>query len=279
MKTTISAFAPANISCIFKPYKTKTARWSGSFGLGFTLSVGVTVFVEKSEKTEIIFNKKLLVMPTVLSVLQKLTSKHVQISIETKLPLGSGFGISGASAIATAYAVNSLLNLKKTKKQLAVIAHTAEVENKTGLGDVTNQFFGGVLLKTKPSSYFSVIHIPIKEKFVYCRVFSPLSTKEILSNKELLIQVEKSAKKALKKIKNELRKKRVLLLSDMFAISHKFVSTSGLLRDSNVIKTIQEIEKNGGMASMIILGNAVMSNIPFPGATKYEISNNKAKLL
>lgn len=279
MEKTVRAFAPANASCIFKPYKKKMPRWSGSFGLGFTLSEGVIVTVIKAEKTEVLFNKKHMDIPTVFSVLQKLTDEYVQISIETKLPLGSGFGISGASALATTYAVNSLLNLKKTKKQLAIIAHTAEVENKTGLGDVTNQFFGGLLLKSKPSSYFSVVRILIQEKFVFCRVFSPLSTKKILSDNQILLKVNTFSTQALKSIQNELSETHVLTLSKIFAISKRFVLESGLLKNNDVIKTIQEIEKRGGYASMIILGNAVMSTIPFPGAVKYEISDMRAKLL
>lgn len=273
MKTMISAFAPANISCIFKPYIKKTARWSGSYGLGFTLSDGVTVSVEKAEKTEIFFNKKHIEIPTVISVLRRLTKNSVVVFIETTLPLGSGFGISGASALASAYAVNKLFNLGKTEKQLAVIAHTAEVKNKTGLGDVTNQFFGGVFLKTKPSSYFDVVKIKIKEKYIYCRVFSPLSTKSVLNNKKLLIGVDKAGKEAIRAIKNGLS------LDSILSISKQFVKVSGLLNDNNVTKTIEEIEKKNGAASMIILGNAVMSTIPFSGATKYEISDNKARLL
>lgn len=247
--------------------------------MGFTLSQGLIVSVAEAEKTEVLFNEKQIDMPTILSVLQRLTGRHIKISVETKLPLGSGFGISGASALATAYAVNSLLNLKKTNKMLAVIAHTAEVENKTGLGDVTNQFFGGFLLKIKPSSYFDVVKIKTKEKYVYCRVFSSLSTKDILSDNTLLLRVEKSATEALQKIENELSEKHVLLLSDAFAISKQFVLKGGLLKNTQVKKTIEEIERNGGSASMIILGNAVMSTIPFTGATQYEISEKRGGLL
>ncbi|QQG40832.1 MAG: hypothetical protein HYV37_00725 [Candidatus Levyibacteriota bacterium] len=279
MKKTVRAFAPANISCIFKPHPKRSPRWSGSLGLGFTLSDGVTVYVSNAQKTEVFFNKKQIDMPTVMSVLKRLTKKSVLVSIDTTFLLGSGFGISGASALATAYAVNSLLNLKKTNKMLAVIAHTAEVENKTGLGDVTNQFFGGFLLKIKPSSYFDVVKIKTKEKYVYCRVFSPISTKEVLSNTALLTKIENVAAEALQAIENVLQKKNDIILQDIFAISKTFVVESGLLKNAEVKKTIGEIEKNGGNASMIILGNAVMSTIPFFGATQYEISDKRAQLL
>ncbi|MBI2430987.1 MAG: hypothetical protein HYV39_03170 [Candidatus Levybacteria bacterium] len=275
----VSAFAPANISLIFKPHKGETSRWSGSLGLGFTLLEGVVVTVKNSKKTETLFNRKKIDIQTVFDVLRALTNENLLITIETKFPLGCGFGISGASALATAYAINKLLALKKSKRELAIIAHTQEVKNKTGLGDVTNQFFGGALLKIKPSSYFSVRKITLKEKVVFCRVFSPLSTKSILSNNKVISRVKTAATKALVNIGNELRKKNTLTLGDIFSISKQFVTESGLLMDRDVKNTIEQIEKRRGKASMIILGNAVVSETSFPGSTKFFLSDKGATLL
>jgi len=275
----VKAFAPANISCIFKVYKHKNPRLAGSWGLGFTLSEGVIVSVKKTNTMSVLFNGKKVDMPTVFDVVCALTTQSILITIETKLPLGCGFGISGAAALATVYAVNKLLDLKKTKKELAVIAHTAEVKNKTGLGDVANQFFGGVLFKKKPSSHFSVIKIPLKEKTVYCRVFSPLSTKSVLSNSKLLIHIDRAAKEALEEIGNDLKEKNVLTLAKILSISKQFAVASGLLQEKDVMRTIEEIEKKGGNATMIMLGNAVVSNISFAGATKFFLSQKGAMLL
>ena len=145
------AFAPANISCIFKIYEHKDPRWMGSYGLGFTLNEGVLVTASMAKRNEVVFNNHSINFPTVKSTVEKLTKEKIRVYIKTKLPLGCGFGLSGASALATAYAANRLLNLKKTGKELAIIAHTAEVENKTGLGDVVNQYYGGFCFKLKPS--------------------------------------------------------------------------------------------------------------------------------
>ena len=101
------------------------------------------------------------------------------------MPLGCGFGLSGASALAAAYALNSLLNLKKPKKELAFIAHVAEVENGTGLGDVVNQYFGGFLVKYDSSYKFKIKKMPINNKKVYCKYFSGISTKRVISNNKL----------------------------------------------------------------------------------------------
>ena len=275
----VKAFAPANISCIFKVYKHKNPRLAGSWGLGFTLSEGVVVTVKTTRVTTILFNGKKVDMPTVFDVVRALTARNILITINTKLPLGCGFGLSGAAALATAYAVNKLLDLKNPKKELAIIAHTAEVKNKTGLGDVANQFFGGVIFKKKPSSSFSVIKIPLKEKTVYCYVFSPLSTKSVLSNSKLLVHIDKAAKEALGEMANELSEKNVLTLSRILSISKQFAEASGLLQEEDVIRAIEEVEKKGGNATMIMLGNAVVSNIPFSDAAKFFLSQKRAMLL
>src|SRR3989338_10943135 len=120
------AFAPANVSCIFKIYEHKNPRWMGSYGLGFTLNEGVMATASIAKRNEVAFNNESINFPTVKSVIEKLTKEKLRICIKTKLPLGCGFGLSGASALATAYAINKLLNIKKSNKELAIIAHIAE---------------------------------------------------------------------------------------------------------------------------------------------------------
>src|SRR3990167_1983065 len=132
----------------------------GSYGIGFTLNEGVIAEASRAKKKGVFYNNLPISFPTVISVINRLTEEKLRVHIKSKLPLGCGFGLSGASALAAAYAINGLLKLKKSKKELAIIAHTAEVENKTGLGDVVNQYYGGFCIKSKPSSYFIVEKIP-----------------------------------------------------------------------------------------------------------------------
>ena len=73
----------------------------------------------------------------------------VKVDLTSPLPLGCGFGLSGAASLATAYALNELLHLGKDMETLAMIAHVAEVENRTGLGDVCSQYHGGVPRQVK----------------------------------------------------------------------------------------------------------------------------------
>ena len=273
------AFAPANISCIFRVYNHKNPRWMGSYGVGFTLNEGVIAEVSVAKRNEIIYNNMPINFPTVINVIKKLTKEKIRVCIKSKLPLGCGFGLSGASALAAAYAVNDLLKLKKTKKELAITAHTAEAENKSGLGDVVNQYVGGFCLKLKPSSHFIVRKIPINNIDVYCRYFSKISTKAIITNYKIKNRINNAADNSLYKIQKLLKSGKSIQFRDMIRISKEFAINSNLLKDKKTMKAINKIEKNNGNASMIMLGNAVFSDKRFEGALKFRISNIGAHLL
>lgn len=245
-----------------------------SLGVGFTVNKGATVTAKKSKKTIIKLNNKKTKFPTVLSVIKKLTKQPVEINIKSELPIAVGFGISGASALGTAFALGKLLKIKKSKKQLALIAHTAEVENRTGLGDVNGQLNGGFLIKTKKGQPLKAERLPIKNKSIYYRIFSKIETKKILKDKNKEKIINKAADKALKKIKN----KKNISLNQIITISKEFAIKSKLL-NKNLSKTIKKIEKNNGKASMIMLGNSIFSTIPFKNCKKVKISRKKAGLL
>ena len=272
------SFAPANISCVFRIYGHKNPRWTGSYGFGFTLNEGVVVKASKSKKPEVIFNKKKIYFPTVKNVIKKLANGKASVRIKSRLPLGCGFGLSGASALASAYAINKLLKLKKSNKELAIISHTAEVENKTGLGDVVNQFYGGFCVKLKPSSHFIVKKLPIKNADVYCKYFGKISTKSIITNPKLKKKINKSASAALSNIKKIIKNKKAGF-GQIIKISKEFAVNSGLLTNKKTMNAIKSIEKNKGNASMIMLGNAVFSDKPFKGALKFRITGKGAHLL
>ncbi len=273
------AFAPANISCIFKIYEHKNPRWMGSYGLGFTVNKGAIVSVSKAKRNEVVFNNESINFPTVKSVIEKLTKENLRVYIKSKLPLGCGFGLSGASALATAYALNKLLNLKKSNKELAIISHIAEIENKTGLGDVINQYFGGFFAKFKPSSYFIVKRIPINNIDIYCKYYSRILTKSIITNPKLKNKINKAASMALDKIKELLKNNKQITFNEIIKISKEFAVNSDLLKDKQTIQTIKNIEENNGNASMIMLGNAVFSDKPFKNSIKLKISNKGAHLI
>lgn len=267
------AFSPGNASCIFRIIDNKAKRHS--LGVGFTVDKGVIVNVSKSNKTEIYANGKKINFPTVKTVINTLTNEPIKVEIKDQLPAGAGFGISGASALATAYSLNKLLNLKKSKRELAMVAHKAEAINSTGLGDVGGQFNGGFNMKVKRGKPLSVINLGIKDINIYYAFFSKIETKKVINDELKKKRINKAGDRALKRIK--LLKNKTL--KDIIRISKDFAVESGLLKDKKVKNLIKQIEDKNGNASMIMLGNSVFANIPFKGCKKVKISERGAYVI
>lgn len=293
-RMTKNAFAPGNISCIFKIIPHADATRMHSLGMGFTVKEGVTVNVAAHHETELCFNGKAIDFPTVQAVVDKLagaTDGHagsrakswharVKVSIHSPLPLGCGFGLSGAAALATAYALNEQLGLDKTSEELAMIAHVAEVENRTGLGDVCSQYHGGFLVKLQEGAPLVAERLPISEQPIYYRYFGPIQTSEVLGNPEQVTRINQAADAALAVLRTHTRAETSPeLLAACFEVSKQFSVQSGLLSDARVIKTIAQIEAAGGIASMIMLGNGVFSTHAFDGAVETQLCINPARLI
>ena len=278
--TQAKAFAPGNLSCVFKIIPHPEPTKMHSLGMGFTITEGVVVTVsQNSNQTDVHFNDGAIDFPTVVSVVQKLTSQPMKVEIESSLPLGCGFGLSGAASLATTYALNTLLGLGKSEEELAMIAHVAEVENRTGLGDVCAQYHGGCLVKLKRGYPLAAERLPIPAQPIYYRYFSSIQTKTILESAERRERINSAADETLRALE-KLTKSDTVDFNACIQLSKQFSLNSGLLEDTGVKETIREIEEAGGVASMIMLGNAVFSTHPFEGATKTTLSEGeKGRLL
>ena len=143
------AFSPGNITCFFAIVPNKNPLKKGSLGVSFAINKGAFAEVSKAKKTETIVNGIKKRFPTVETSLAMLTREPLKVKIRTQLPIGCGYGMSGACTLAAVFAANKLLNLNKIGKELALIAHKAEVINNTGLGTVTAEFLGGILIRNK----------------------------------------------------------------------------------------------------------------------------------
>ena len=308
-----SAFAPGNISCVFKVIRHADATRMHSLGMGFTVTEGVEATVSEHHETELLFNGQGINFPTVRAVVNRLTQNTIvagiKVNLTSPLPLGCGFGLSGAAALATAYALNELLHLRKDTEPLAMIAHVAEVENRTGLGDVCSQYHGGCLVKLKEGAPLVADRLPIAEQPIYYRYFGPIQTSEVLGNREQTLRINRAADIALNALRTLIRANAEILVcggpgsppvtgeghseqrpghrvpgstglfNACFAVSKQFSVESGLLSDARVINTIAQIEAEGGVASMIMLGNGVFSTHPFEDAVETKLVNNPARLI
>ena len=278
------AFAPGNISCVFKVIPHADATRMHSLGMGFTVKEGVEVTVSEHRETSVLFNGQSIDFPTVQAVVDRLTrntdAAGMKVDITSPLPLGCGFGLSGAASLATAYALNELLHLHNDTETLAIVAHVAEVENRTGLGDVCSQYHGGCLVKLREGAPLVADRLPITEQPIYYRYFGPIQTSEVLGNREQTIRINRAADAALSVLQTlTSAKSSTGLFNACFEVSKRFSVESGLLSDARVIETIEQIEAEGGVASMIMLGNGVFSTHPFEEAVETKLVHNPARLI
>jgi pantoate kinase len=155
------AYAPGHITGFFTIHLSEDPVYTGSRGAGICLEAGVTtrVTIRKSDKPEIVllWNDMPLTDSRVSkSVMRRFFGPNVKLSVLVEqrsiLPLNYGYGISGASALSLALAVNKALGSPLPRVKAGEIAHLAEVENLTGLGDVSAQMVGGFEMRLLPGA-------------------------------------------------------------------------------------------------------------------------------
>ena len=275
---TTTAFAPGNVSGVFRIVRDEDPRRMHSLGMGFTVSHGVTASVGDAPATEIAFNGEVFDFATVRHVVEALTSRPVRVALESPLPLSGGFGLSGASALAAAYALDARFELGLDERALGMIAHVAEVENLTGLGDVCGQFHGGCLAKLTPGDPLAAVPLPVAEQAVFYRYFGPIVTSEIIGDPEHAARINAAADAALSDL-DRLAGQGIAAFGAYVAVAKRFAVASGLLRHAEVRRIISEVEAAGGAASMIMLGNAVFSNMAFEGASETRLTRHRVRVV
>ena len=273
-----SAFAPGNVSGVFKIVRDRDPRRMHSLGMGFTVLHGVTATVSDAPAVEIAFNGKVFDFATVRHVVETLVSRPVKVALESALPLSGGFGLSGASALATAYALDAGFELELDERSLGMAAHVAEVKNLTGLGDVCGQFHGGCLAKLVPGDPLAATALPVAGQTVFYRYFSPIRTREIIGDPGHVARINAAAGAALADL-GALAELEVPDFSEYVAVAKRFSVASDLLRHPGVRRIIGEVEAAGGTASMIMLGNAVFSTVAFDGASETRLAKHRVRVL
>jgi pantoate kinase len=250
----MKAFVPSHITGFFAAKRQDDTLKSGSIGCGLCLSLGATTTVQTAEDTEILLNGQASDAPVSRFVVEKMAKSPVRVKTQLDMPLGAGFGASGAGALGAAYALNAYFDLGLTANTAASVAHVAEVSNRTGLGDVIAQNTGGLVIRLEAGApgLGVVDRIPVQPLKISYVVKGPISTKEVLSDQKAMQEINRAGEAALK----ELLKRPTL--KEFMLLSRRFTSQIGLASDW-AMDAIEAVEAAGGMASMIMLGDSVFA--------------------
>jgi pantoate kinase len=267
----VKAFSPGHITGFFELYDIpKSPLHKGSRGAGFSLAAGVTTTVtiikSSTHKTEIRLNgtvtKEAVVSQRVIELFFRQTGLdpafHISVEHLIDIPVGAGCGSSGAGALSLAVALNEAFDTGLSRIEAARIAHQAEVENKTGLGTVIGETFGGIEIRVKPGAPGTgrLLTIPPEIQYtVVALILGPLSTKELLQNRRNRKLIKRFGARLMKRIITEPSVENFLLFSRWFS------EKTGLM-DPEVKHIISVLGKEGIVAGMPMFGRGVFTLVP-----------------
>jgi pantoate kinase len=250
MTDVAQAFVPGHVTGFFTIDRADEPTATGSRGAGVAISEGVSVTVRRTDERAVVLNGEALELGAVERVLGTLDAT-VQVRGVTDLPLGAGFGVSGAMALGAALGTNALLDRALSENELVTIAHGAEVQAETGLGDVVAQARGGVPLRLEPGGPHEneMDGIPARPRIEYLSM-GQLATDEVLGAAGA--ELTRAGEAALSRVVAQPT------VDEFMHAARRFSREADLLTD-DVRRVIEDVTDAGGQAAMAMLGETVFA--------------------
>ncbi len=245
-----TAFVPGHVTGFFSPVWEDDPDRSGATGAGITLSDGVTVTVERANDARIQFNDEPVSMGAVDRVLGEF-GEAARVRAESPLPLGTGFGVSGAMALGAALGLNQVFEAGLSENEVIATAHRAEVNAGTGLGDVVAQARGGIPIRIDAGAppHGTLDGIPTTATVEYLS-FGELDTASVIKgDTDALVE---AGEDALADLLDRPTLQRFV------ETSRRFSRETGLLTPQ-VNEAIGAVATAGGEALMAMLGDTVVA--------------------
>jgi len=245
------AFVPGHVTGFFTNEAGPDPTKAGSRGGGFVLTDGVTVTVRAGDPGVTIDGTGVEI-EAVEHVLERLGVRdRATVCADSDLPIGTGFGVSGAMALGTALAANAAFDCRRTENDLVTMAHVAEVRAGTGLGDVVAQARGGVPLRLAPGApaVNELDAIPARPQVEYL-VRGDLDTATVLSDDAGTLT--EAGERALATVIQDPT------LSTFMSAARAFAHEADLVTDT-VEEILTQVTETGGSAAMAMLGETVIA--------------------
>jgi pantoate kinase len=244
------AFVPGHVTGFFSVHEADDPEQAGSRGAGLTLSDGVTVEVEPAVETSMQLNDEPAAIEAVTRVLSDL-GVEARVTATTDLPVGAGFGVSGAAALGTALAANRTFDCGRSENELVAIAHAAEVEAGSGLGDVVAQARGGVPIRLDPGApeYGRMDGVPARTRVEYLTLGERSTEAVLASNTDRLSEVG---------VDMLVRLVEEPTLPTLMDASRRFAERADLLTPE-VADVLEDVREADGEAAMAMLGETVFA--------------------
>ncbi len=264
MPCSARAYVPGHVTGIFRIHDShEDPLHCGSTGAGFCLAAGTTTTVKLEEnpflEISVEYNDSKIDAPVTVTVIRRLLEEHesdyrIHVRHESSLPIGVGFGASGAGALGTALALSHLLGQSDDTQSTASHAHYAEVVNRTGLGDVIAQTAGGMEIRIRPGApgIGEVVNIPFPEDLQVVLAGAPgLETRSVLSDKNHREGIIKAADGLMSDLIDDPS------VEQFISSSREFARATNLMTP-RVRSSLDDLESQGfNDSSMVMIGDSV----------------------
>ncbi len=259
---TARAFCPGHITALFyAPEPGPSPSSTGSRGAGFCVSLGTIATVEAepayvNEISPMEGSRVPPVMATALAYYLQRSRGNValRVGLELELPVGQGFGMSGAMTFAALVAAEAELGLVDDDVDaLLAAAHAAEVEHSTGLGDVVAQARGGIDVRWRQGlpPEGNVEHRHQDARLLLAWSGKPLHTRSVLSDPRARERLEAACAPLLGALTGDADLEWLLVAGRAFA------ERAGLIGPE--VEAMLGMCSRHGRASQVMLGNSVFA--------------------
>jgi len=245
------AFSPGSITLFFSIRdRHRDVIRKGSLGVGMVIDKGAITKVEKSTQIEVSVNGRKM-DNTIQESMLRMTGIRARITTETHLPIAQGFGMSAAAAVSTSL---SLFYGERSFYECIYLAHRAEIEKGSGLGDVASISRGGFTIRLRegipPYGFIDKLMIE-RDEFVILWLDEPIETKSVIREQEFRKRIIKAGDEAMEHFLRERT------LRNAFRVARRFSRQVSLAGPQ--LNEIMEKALNFGEVSQIMIGNSLIA--------------------
>ncbi len=252
------AFCPGHVTGFFQICETRNPLSTGSRGAGLCLTLGAvsSVSVEAAQRQSVLtyLNGKMTrAEVTRAAVGRMIDNERLKVEVETvlQLPQSQGFGMSAAGSLSASIALADLLG--RSRHEAFEAAHVAEVQCRSGLGDVSAILRGGITIRKKAGlpPIGEVLRIKGTPEVTLAVIGKKLMTRRVLADPAKRRAINRGGSRKVDELLKDPTLDKLMELSASFSLE------SGLA-SKRIIDAMNAGSKLG-MASMAMLGNSVFA--------------------
>lgn len=251
----VRAFAPGHVTGIFRPDLThRDPRGRGSVGAGVVLELGAWVEARFSPGRR----SRVRVVgdgpgpwPISEDAARRMASDlrgTLTVRVTHELPVGQGFGMSAAGALATALAVGALSG--RPRGRAVEVAHLADLFGGGGLGGVAAILGGGLEVRTRAGlpPIGRIVHRPFRPALLVGVVGRPIPSPSVLEDPEALRRIAR-ASRGLERLGDRPTPER------LFGLSERFTDRAGLSSPA-VDRAVVALRRRDAFACQAMFGQS-----------------------